>query len=349
MKKILLYSFIVAGCMFHCRHLARAVDADMDSLSIDKRWKITGAYDLLTSESQLQVTFFAPDSTPARSNIKIFIERSDSIGPSTYKSLIDSIVPLYIDSTGTYTATLTPGFYTLSFVHSTWGAVCMFPIGTHFIAYKGTKMTVHFADSVYRMIEGGVRVDKPVIYLYPEKTTEVQVRLDVKGNIDFTYPTYNQGWNVIAHPNGTLETNGKNYNYLFWDAEIEQELISSDWSQGFVVHRDSLTGFFEKILQQVAFTTQEQQDFITYWVPRMIKGGWSYIHFLTDEEYSTIAKLDITPVPDQINRLFMAWCSLGNTIRTTSVLTEQTLPSFTRNGFTVVEWGGTEIKRGREK
>ena len=44
---------------------------------------------------------------------------------------------------------------------------------------------------------------KPVIYLYPE-TMEVTVKLNYNGEIICTYPIYNEGWTVIAHPDGKL-------------------------------------------------------------------------------------------------------------------------------------------------
>ncbi|MDI9488668.1 MAG: hypothetical protein QM222_04985, partial [Bacillota bacterium] len=45
---------------------------------------------------------------------------------------------------------------------------------------------------------------KPVIYLYPEETMEVTVKLDYNGSIICTYPTYYEGWTVTAHPDGML-------------------------------------------------------------------------------------------------------------------------------------------------
>lgn len=48
----------------------------------------------------------------------------------------------------------------------------------------------------------------------------------------------------------------------------------------------------------------------------------------------------VTPSPDTLIRIIMAWKSLDNSID----VKEQTLTPVTRNGYTVVEWGGTEIK-----
>ena len=45
---------------------------------------------------------------------------------------------------------------------------------------------------------------KPVIYLYPEKETDVEVVLDYAGELTCVYPEYNGKWEVTAFPDGTL-------------------------------------------------------------------------------------------------------------------------------------------------
>ena len=48
----------------------------------------------------------------------------------------------------------------------------------------------------------------------------------------------------------------------------------------------------------------------------------------------------IDPKPDSELRVFMAWKPLGRP----QTIEPQTFASFERNGFTVVEWGGCEVK-----
>lgn len=60
------------------------------------------------------------------------------------------------------------------------------------------------------------------------------------------------------------------------------------------------------------------------------------------EAYTNSAKLNITPTPDSMLRIFMAYVPLDNAVD----IEPQQLETFERNGFTVVEWGGTEIKTG---
>ena len=58
------------------------------------------------------------------------------------------------------------------------------------------------------------------------------------------------------------------------------------------------------------------------------------------EAYTDHAKLSITPEPDSVLRVFMTYIPLEEPVE----VPEQKLESFERNGFTVVEWGGTEVK-----
>lgn len=180
---------------------------------------------------------------------------------------------------------------------------------------------------------------KPVIYVYPPQTQAVSIQLTNNGPLDFTYPAYNNGWNFTADPDGTLHMNGRTYSYLYWDAQTAISKSAADWSAGFVVEKDSLVPFFETKLSAMGLSPREMEDYITYWVPRMNANEKNYIHFSCNEEYAQFASLKITPQPDQLFRVYMTWSKADETV----TVHPQTLPSFQRNGFTVVEWGGTEM------
>jgi hypothetical protein len=79
---------------------------------------------------------------------------------------------------------------------------------------------------------------KPVIYLYPETTTDVTVELDYDGTLIADYPPYDEtlgGWRVTAQSDSTLinHTDGREYSYLFWEgksrAPIEWDLSKGLW------------------------------------------------------------------------------------------------------------------------
>lgn len=57
------------------------------------------------------------------------------------------------------------------------------------------------------------------------------------------------------------------------------------------------------------------------------------------QAYTDSARLTITPEPDSLLRVFMAWKPLEAPVE----LPAQDLPAFQREGFTAVEWGGAEL------
>lgn len=180
--------------------------------------------------------------------------------------------------------------------------------------------------------------DKPVIYLYPEKETEVHVKLDYSGELTCTYPTYEDGWNVIAQPDGTLTNiaDGREYSYLYWEGISQTEW---DMSKGFVVKGEDTAVFLQEALSEMGLTPKEYNEFIVYWLPRMQDNPYNLITF-QQEAYTDAARLEITPEPDRILRVFMAYQALEKSVE----MEEPEIESFTRDGFTVVEWGGTEVQ-----
>ena len=178
---------------------------------------------------------------------------------------------------------------------------------------------------------------KPVIYLYPEKETEVSVELTLDGKLTCTYPKYSNGWIVTAAPDGTLtDKNGQIYNYLYWEGETYAKY---DMSKGFCVKGEDTAAFLESALEQLGLTRREANEFIVYWLPQMEQNSYNIISFQTDA-YTNAAELKVSPEPDTLIRIFMAWKKADSYI----ALPEQELNSAERSGFTVVEWGGTEIQ-----
>lgn len=186
-----------------------------------------------------------------------------------------------------------------------------------------------------------VVIAKPVIYLYPEDETEINVKIitDQKTQLSTTYPKYseNEGWTVTAKPDSTLyDKNGREYSYLFWDAYSS---IKWDMSEGFVVKGEDTVEFLQDKLEYLGLTPKEYNDFIVYWLPMMEKNRYNLISFQT-EDYDNSFKLEITPKPDSIQRVFMTFKALDEYID----VPEQSLKPFKRHGYSVIEWGGSEVK-----
>ena len=119
---------------------------------------------------------------------------------------------------------------------------------------------------------------KPVIYLYPQKKTDIKVQLDYKGELTFTYPEYKQGWLITAEPDGTIvnKADNKEYSYLFWEGKDK-----TDWDMdtGFVVKGEETANFLREKLEYLGLTPKEYNEFIVYWAPRMENNRYNLIHF----------------------------------------------------------------------
>lgn len=205
-----------------------------------------------------------------------------------------------------------------------------------FVEYESVY-TKEYVDELYvEYIHFNEMDDKPVIYLYPKETMKVWVKLDYNGKLTCTYPKYNNGWCVTAEPNGTLTSNNQTYNYLYWEGIPN---IEYDFSTGFCVKGSDTEAFLETSLAQLGLNRKEANEFIVYWLPRMQNNKYNVISFQTDL-YTENAKLDISPKPDTIIRVFMAYYATDEEVK----INNQTLAAPVRNGFTVVEWGGCETK-----
>ena len=178
---------------------------------------------------------------------------------------------------------------------------------------------------------------KPVIYLYPEKETKVTVNLEFDGKLTYTYPALNDGWKVIAQPDGTLTNIADNstHYYLFWEGTANPEWT---YEKGFVIKGSETEAFLKETLAKMGLTPREYNDFITYWVPQMQENPYNLISF-SGEEYSEIAKLKVDPKPDSVLRVHMMWKALENPVD----IEPQEIKGFERKGFTLVEWGGTKL------
>ncbi len=187
---------------------------------------------------------------------------------------------------------------------------------------------------------------KPVIYLYPEQETKVNVQLTFNGTLISTYPTLPpEGWTVTAQPDGTLtDEEGRSYRYLFWEG-----VADVDWKQdsGFLVKAEDAREFLEQSLTQLGLNELEQNDFITYWLPKLEKNGESFVTFAA-EQYTDNAVLTVTPQPDSVLRVQMLISKVDDSNRAAfQKLPEQELPRFEREGFVIVEWGGTDLGTGK--
>lgn len=183
----------------------------------------------------------------------------------------------------------------------------------------------------------------PVIYLYPEQDTEVNVRLTLNGKLTTTYPSYDEqlGWNVTAFPDGIItDKSGRQYSYLFWEGDIA---ITPDLSRGFCIKGEETAQFLEESLDQLGLTDTEADAFIMYWLPLMEGNKYNVITFQTTA-YEDVASLSVTPKPDTVIRVNMLWYPSNTYVNIEPQNLTAINPS-ERKGFTVVEWGGEKYRK----
>ena len=212
-----------------------------------------------------------------------------------------------------------------------------------FVEYEGQygwiQMVSNDGETLCKILDLPVAA-KPVIYLYPEEETDVHVELELtEAELSTTYPKYNNGWDVTAYPDGTLvnKADGSHHKYLFWDAVNCRTRF--DFSKGFCVAGSDTESFLKEKLTYMGLNEQEMNEFIVYWLPLMEHNAYNLISFQSDA-YTDTAKLNITPAPDSMLRIFMTYVSLEDAVD----IEPQELSTFERNGFTVVEWGGSKIR-----
>lgn len=199
-----------------------------------------------------------------------------------------------------------------------------------------SDVRLFFREAKYEIME-----EKPVIYLYPKSDLNVQVTVEPRGEMTFTYPEMGKGWNGTAHPDGSITVNNKTFPYLFWEAKQSAATTAVDLKKGFIVKGSEAVAFLEKQLSKMGMNEREQTDFITYWGPRLTVNEQQFVHFLVNASCDQVADLNISPKPDAVYRIFMIWSPLPENA---TVITEpQELPAMDRSGYHVVEWGGSEI------
>ncbi len=178
---------------------------------------------------------------------------------------------------------------------------------------------------------------KPVLYLYPEEKTDVKVKLSVDGTITSSYPKYANGWTVTAYPDGRLINKADNseHFYLFWESALN---IDCDMSEGFVVKSEDTEEFLREKLSYMGLLPREYNDFIVFWLPVMKENKYNLISF-QEKSYTDVSTLGISPKPDSLLRIMMAFKSLERPVN----IPEQKLDTFERKGFTAIEWGEMEL------
>lgn len=177
-----------------------------------------------------------------------------------------------------------------------------------------------------------VGVDKPNIYLYPEKKTKMTVSLDLPegGRVTESIPEYPKKWkNIRVKPDGTIN---RKYDFLFYEADLP-----GDWQydEGWVVEQKGLKFFFQMNLRDYGFNKKEIKDFTDWWIPRLKDHPYYALYPQYTDKIDSIVPLKIDQHVDSMLRLFYFVEGLDNKLD----IPEPVIPEFKREGFVVTEWG----------
>jgi len=180
-----------------------------------------------------------------------------------------------------------------------------------------------------------VECGKPVIYLYPEEEMEIEIEIELE-NMSVSEPEYNDGWQVLARPDGSLVNleDGASYPYLFWEGTGEMYSAPENY---WVVAASDVESFLNGTLAEFGLNAQETADFMEFWYPLMQDAPYYQIGFHGTQIMDQLAPLTYSERPDSVLRILMDYTELDSSIEANP---PSYLPSFERNGFTVVEWGG---------
>lgn len=240
-----------------------------------------------------------------------------------------------LDANNSFDVKLSPGSYVFEFYYSSQ----YFEIRTDSLKINGQERV--FVSVFFRNSETEIMVDKPVIYLYPEKESEINVQLKPKGDLTFTYPEYENEWNFKAKPSGELSFGENSFNYLFWESSQKIDPETLDLTKGFVVEKENTLAFLEDKLEAFGLNSKEKADFITFWGPQLMQNSSNFVHFVLNDDCDQFAELSINPKPDHLYRIYILTSPITQSV---SLLPEaQKLEKIDRSGFTVIEWGGSQI------
>ena len=91
-------------------------------------------------------------------------------------------------------------------------------------------------------------------------------------------------------------------------------------------------------MEFLGLNEKERTDFITYWLPLLLKNKLSLCSFQS-KYYFDYFEFNVAPKPDSLIRVFLMIIKLDSPIN----IKEQKLVANERKGYTVIEWGGAKL------
>jgi len=209
--------------------------------------------------------------------------------------------------------------------------------------------------------DGTYCIGKPIIYLYPETPTFVDVFIKTVGTVFVSKPQIEQpggpaliensqskeglalsekreGWqNVLAHPNGNLFYQGSEYRELFYETDVDDFQKPTN---GINISKENIEPELKRILTRLGLNEFERSEFMDFWIPILESQEKPYIQFSLIQGITKdkIDKVLINPKPDTFIEILAYFKPLDKPFQGSTLILPENPPK--RVGFTAVEWGG---------
>lgn len=238
----------------------------------------------------------------------------DTGGPGWIGEIVDE--PELVDDT--FQATVEPGTYGVEVVAGMY-AGC-----------GGVEVPDASTCAGELLVELGysVPVDKPNVYLYPERPQDVRVAIPAWKKITESDPRYPvDGWKVRAFPDGRLATKAGPRDYLFY--ELAWDPTRFQTAEGWCVPGALAQATIEDAMADLGFLDNEIRDFSDAWDADFPEAEWMTVYPQVDD----LSALVVEPPPDELLR---AWFLVADGCE--EVVPPQ-LAATPRVGYHAAEWG----------
>lgn len=188
--------------------------------------------------------------------------------------------------------------------------------------------TTQCAADVTIEIEETIYVDKPNVYLYPEVATDVRVAIPNWRRVTESDPRYPlDGWQVVAHPSGLLDTQAGARDYLFYELNWETDRLQYD--EGWCVPGRHAQASIEDAMADLGFLDNEIADFSDAWDATFPAAAWMTVY----PQFEGLNRLVIEPAPAELLRAWFVVADGCQKVRPAELV------AVPRVGYHASEWG----------
>ncbi len=182
-----------------------------------------------------------------------------------------------------------------------------------------------------------IGVDKPAVYIYPERAGRFTVDLGLGRGVRLTAsdPAYGSGWNVFVDADGRIDDN---HDYLFYELGLPAPALGA---AGWCLDGADLAAELAELVARYGLNEAETAAFVAYWRERLPDSPYWLAQPVVGADLDRWAILHVSPAPDSVLRLWIFFRPSAEEVS----LSAPTIAPFTREGTTVVEWGGGVLPR----